>query len=417
VKGALVTSLLWCVGLAVVADGQTVRDWRSNSNSNWSQNSNWSGSNRPDANTEIAQFGTGTQLNPLLNANNYTVRGLRFSTGAAAYNVGDDTGARTLRIGNATSGFIENLSASDQVISIATLQFQSSSTISTAGAGTLTLSSNLTGNNRNLTFNAASDITVSGNITTAAGTLTKQGTGNLNLAGANTYTGLTTITAGAIVLQAANVFADTGSVSISAGASLRLNDLTDRIGSVGGSGAIDFGAGGTGRLTLGSGTSSFSGSFLGTGELVIGAGATLTLGADFSNSNLTLTLAGGTLILGGHSLTVGALGITGNSIIDFDSGGNSVLAADSLGFGSTDIGLTVQNWADATDYFFSHTGYNQGSAPLNQVTFQGWTPADTRWQGYDSQITPVSEPVAYGVWLLAGALVVGGWRCQRARQA
>ncbi len=408
--------LCW-VGLAGVATGQTVRNWTSNSDQRWSRSANWSGNNVPSSNSEIAQFGTGTQLNPQLNANNYAVRGLRFSSGAAGYDVGDDNGARTLRIGNATSGFIENLSGNDQIISIATLQFQSAATVSTTGAGTLTIGSNLTGNNRNLTFNAAADITVSGNITTAGGTLTKQGTGDLNLAGANTYTGATTITAGAIVLQAANVFADSGQISISSGAALRLNDLADIIGTVSGSGAIDFGTGGTGRLTLGPGTSLFSGSFLGSGELVIGAGATLTLGADFNNSNLTLTLAGGTLNLGGHSLTVGALGITGNSIIDFASGGNSVLAADSLGFGSTGSGLTVQNWADAADYFFSQTGYSQGSAPLNQVTFQGWTPADTQWQSYDRQITPVPEPAAYGVWLLAGALAVAGWRRQGRRHA
>lgn len=396
--------------LVATAPGQTVRDWRSNSDQRWSRSRNWSGNNVPSSSNEIAQFGTGLQLNPLLNANNYVVRGLRFSSGAASYDVGDNTGARTLKIGNGSSGFIENLSNSDQLISIATLQFQSAATVRTTGTGKLTLGSSLTGNNRDLTFDAVSDITASGNITTTGGTLTKQGAGNLNLAGANTYTGLTAISAGAIVLQAADVFADSGVVSISSGAALRLNDLTDIIGSVGGSGAIDFGAAGTGRLTLGSGTSVFSGSFLGSGELVIGVGATLKLGADFNNSNLNITLAGGTLDLAGHSLSLGALNITGNSTIDFDVAGNSVLAANSLGFGSTGLGLTVQNWADAADYFYSSTGYTQGSAPLNQVMFAGWTGADTKWQSYDNQITPVPEPATYGTWVLAGLLAAGWWR-------
>ena len=88
------------IGLAVAASGQTVRTWTSNSDQRWSVNGNWSGSNRPNTSSEIAQFGTGTQLNPELNANGYTVRGIRFSTGADAYTVGDDNGARTLRIGN-----------------------------------------------------------------------------------------------------------------------------------------------------------------------------------------------------------------------------------------------------------------------------------------------------------------------------
>lgn len=415
-KRVLVTSLVCCVGLAGVATGQTVRDWTSNSDQRWTRNANWSG-NQPNNNNEIAQFGTGTQLNPLLNTNSNTVRGISFSSGAAGYDVGDDNGARTLKIGNGTSGFIENLSASDQLISIATLQFQSASTISTTSTGALTISSNLTGNNRDLTFDAASDITAGGNITTTGGTLTKQGAGNLNLAGANTYTGLTTISAGAIVLQAANVFADSGVVSISSGAALRLNDLTDIIGSVGGSGAVDFGAAGTGRLTLGSGTSVFSGSFLGNGELIIGTGATLMLGADFSNSNFNITLDGGTLLLAGHSLTMGSLNVSGNSIIDFDSSANSILAANSLGFNSTGLILTAQNWADAADYFYSQTGYVQGNAPLDQVVFQGWSASDTKWQPYDKQVSPVPEPLTYGAWLLAGSLVAGWWRRQRRGRA
>jgi autotransporter-associated beta strand protein len=413
VRILLVLAGVW---LAAAASGQTVRTWTSNSDQRWSVNGNWSGNNRPNTNSEIAQFGTGLQLNPQLNANNYTVRGIRFSSGAGAYTVGDDNGARTLRIGNNASGFIENLSASDQVISIATLQFQSAATIRTTGTGSLSLSSNLTGTNRNLTFDAAGAISVSGNITTGSGTLTKQGTGTLTLAGTNTYTGLTTVSAGAIVLAAANVFADTGQISIASGASLQLNNLADTIGRLSGAGAVDFGSAGMGQLRLNAGTSTFAGSFTGSGELIIGAGATLTLGANFTNTNLKITLDGGTLNLAGYSLTAGALSITGNSTVDFSSGADSVLAVDSLGFGSTGLLLSAQNWADASDYFYSQTGYTQGSAPLNQVRFQGWSTADTKWQAYDNQITPVPEPATYGAWLLAGLGAVGLWRRLRGRR-
>ncbi|MDI1334952.1 MAG: autotransporter-associated beta strand repeat-containing protein [Lacunisphaera sp.] len=405
-----------CVGLAGVASGQTVRTWTSNSDQRWSRNANWSGSNAPNASNEIAEFGTGSQLNPQLNANNYTVRGISFSTGAGSYVVGDDNGSRTLKIGNGSGGFIENLSGNDQLISIATLQFQSSATISTSGTGALAISSTLTGNNPNLTFDATSDITVSGNITTSGGTLTKQGTGNLNLSGANSYTGQTTLSAGAIVLQAANVFADSGQISIFSGATLRLNDLTDIIGGVTGSGAIDFGSAGTGQLTLGAGTSTFAGSFLGSGSLVIGAGATLALGADFSNSSLNIILDGGSLNLSGHSLSIGSLNVSGNSLIDFSASSNSVLQTNSLGFANTGLLLTVQNWADAADYFYSQTGYAQGSAPLDQVQFQGWTTSDTKWQSYDNQITPVPEPGAYGAVFLAAGLAIVGIRRRRQRE-
>ena len=398
----------------MVVSGQTVRIWTSDSDQRWNRNQNWSGNNQPNANNEIAQFGTGDQLNPELNANNLTVRGIRFSAGAGGYDVADDNGSRTLRIGNNSSGFIENLSATDQVISLATLQFQSDATIRTTGAGELTLASRLTGNNRDLTFNTVADITVTGDITTGSGTLTKEGSGALHLAGVNTYTGTTIISAGTIVAEAAGVFADTGRIDIADGAGLHLNDFAETIGRLTGDGTVDLGAAGTGQLTLSAGNSTFDGLFTGAGEIIIGAGATLTLGMDFSNADLNIRLAGGTLRLNGADITIGALTVTGNSVIDFSAGSDSTLQIASLAFGSTTLELAVQNWTDAADYFYSGTGYVQGSAPLDQVRFQGWDADDTKWQAYDGQITPVSEPSTYGAMLLGGLLAAGWWRRRRA---
>jgi autotransporter-associated beta strand protein len=406
--------VLSCAGLAGIASGQTVRTWTSDSDQRWNRNQNWSGNNQANTSSEIAQFGTGGQLNPELNANSLTVRGIRFSAGAGGYNVADDNGSRTLRIGNGSSGFIENLSATDQVISIATLQFQSDATISTTGSGGLTLGSQLTGTNRDLTFDAAADITVTGNITTGSGTLTKEGAGSLHLAGANTYTGTTIISAGTIVAEAAGVFADTGQIDIADGAGLDLNDFAETIGRITGAGTVDLGAAGTGALTLGAGNSTFGGVFSGAGEIIIGAGAILTLGMDFNNANLNIRLDGGTLRLNGSDIAIGALSVTGNSVIDFAAGSDSTLQIASLAFGSTSLELAVQNWTDAADYFFSQANYVQGSAPLDQVSFTGWDPADTKWQAYDSQVTPVPEPATYGAWLVGGALVAGWWwrRCR-----
>ncbi len=406
--------MLSCAGLAGIVSGQTVRTWTSDSDQRWNRSQNWSGNNQPNANNEIAQFGTGDQLNPELNANNLTVRGIRFSAGAGSYNVADDNGSRALRVGNNSSGFIENLSAADQIISIATLQFQSDATIRTTGAGELTLGSQLTGNNRDLTFDTAAAITVTGNITTGGGTLTKEGAGSLHLAGANTYTGTTIISAGTIVAEAAGVFADTGRIDIADGAGLHLNDFAETIGRLTGAGTVDLGDAGTGQLTLSSGNSTFDGLFTGTGEIIIGAGAILTLGMDFTNANLNIRLDGGTLRLNGSAISIGALSVTGNSVIDFSAGSDSTLQIASLAFGSTSLELAVQNWTDAADYFYSAAGYVQGGAPLDQVGFQGWDPADTKWQAYDNQITPVPEPSAYGALLVGGLLAAAWWRRRRA---
>lgn len=400
---------LSCAGLAGIASGQTVRTWTSDSDQRWNRNQNWSGNNPANTSSEIAQFGTGDQLNPELNANSLTVRGIRFSAGAGGYNVADDNGSRTLRIGNGSSGFIENLSAADQAISIAMLQFQSDATIRTTGAGELTLGSQLTGTNRDLIFDTAAGIMVTGAITTGSGTLTKTGSGSLHLAGANTYTGTTLISAGTIAAGAAGVFADTGTIDIAAGAGLLLNEFAETIGRLTGSGTVDLGATGTGQLTLGAGNSNFDGLFTGSGEIIIGAGAILALGMDFNNANLNIRLDGGTLRLNGSDIAIGALSVTGNSVIDFSAGSNSALQVASLAFGSTSLQLAVQNWTDAADYFYSATGYAQGSAPLDQVGFQGWDPADTKWQAYDGQITPVPEPATYGAWLVGGALAAGWW--------
>jgi autotransporter-associated beta strand protein len=384
----------------VAAHAQTTRVWTSNSDDSWSRNGNWSSSNRPNANNEVAEFGSGRQRNPELDANNYKVRGIRFSSSAGSYDVGDDNGNRTLKIGNSSSGFIQSLSARDQTISIATLSFQSDATISTVGSGTLTLASRLTGNNRDLTFSTASDIFVSGAITTGNGTLTKTGAADLHLAGANTYAGTTTISAGRIVAEASNVFGDSSLVSVAGGAALGLNGHSEIIGRLGGSGTVDLGAAGTGRLTLASGYSSFSGNFSGSGELVIGSGATLSLGAGFSNANLKITLAGGTLRLNGSDVSFGALSVTGNSVIDFASGDGTV-DVDSVSFGSSEIELSLEDWTDAADYFFSQTAYAQGQAPLDQMAFAGWSTNDTKWQSYDRQVTPVPEAGCFGVLLLA----------------
>jgi hypothetical protein len=42
---------------------------------------------------------------------------------------------------------------------------------------------------------------------------------------------------------------------------------------------------------------------------------------------------------------------------------------------------------------------------MNLVTFNGFTAANTQWQGYDHQVTPVPEPGAYGA-LLLGSLTL-----------
>jgi hypothetical protein len=60
-----------------------------------------------------------------------------------------------------------------------------------------------------------------------------------------------------------------------------------------------------------------------------------------------------------------------------------------------------------------------GSAPMNQVIFNSptWSGSDTKWQGYDDQITPVPEPSTYGAMLLGAMGALLGYRRWRRAKA
>jgi len=318
--------------------------------------------------------------------------------------------------GTSGNGAIENFAGNNTLSGAVTLggasRIQSDN-------GTLTVAGNVALGANNLNVGGAGTTRISGAITGTGG-LTKDGTGDLRLASSsNTFSGATVINAGAIIAEATNVFNNTSLLTIASGASLRLNNLSETIGALAGSGAVDFGTGGTLNLTSGSAT--FSGSFTGSGTLYIGAGASLTLGANFNNANINIVLAGGTLNLNGTSDTFGNISITGNSVLDFGTSSASVLNSSSLGFSGTGVTLTVNNWVNTTDYFYTQnftgaTPDTRGTTPENQITFTGSSNNYTAWQGYDHQVTPAPEPATYGAIFTALTLGAVGFRRWRRRQ-
>ena len=74
---------------------------------------------------------------------------------------------------------------------------------------------------------------------------------------------------------------------------------------------------------------------------------------------------------------------------------------------NTGITLTIKNWADSVDYFYSLT--NPGAGSLGRIVFTGFTGPDTKWLSYNNQITPVPEPAIYGAILMLLGLSVGAW--------
>jgi autotransporter-associated beta strand protein len=349
----------------------------------------------------------------------------------------------------------------------------SASNVST-GAGTLTLGGNVTTNatgnplgstlSGNLALGAATRTFTVANSTTAdadltvsaaiggAGGLIKAGAGTLVLSGANSYAGATTVSAGILRLSdaaalgataAGTTVANTAALELTGGITLGAESLT-LSGTGYGSGALVNLSGNNtygGAITLGAsatigstaGTLTLSGpsltlganalTFAGAGDtslqIALGGAAgftktgagTLTLAAA-ANTTGTLILAGGTLNLGGLGQTIGTLQVTADSILDF--AGASTLNLTNLTV-STGVKLTVANWVDTVDFFYALN--NPGGTILNRVEFTPFLTSDTKWQNYDTQITPVPEPSTYGALLLGGAAALVLWRRRRARVA
>ena len=368
-----------------------------------------------NVNAGIVAISTGTALGSgavnVASGGNVEVQGN--STVANVFNIaGDGTGA--------LDGAIENFSGNNTLTGNVAL---TGNARIGSSSGTLTLSSagTLTGTNRNLTVSGASDTVINRAIATGTGTLTKDGSGTLTLGAANTYTGATTIEQGKIVAAAANVFSNTAALTIKTAAVYDMAGNNETIGNLqggaaGAGGSINFGGA---TLTLASGASSFGGDFGFTnGTIIINAGCSLTLTDSFNASNINIVLNGGTLFLGnGVDHNFGSLTVTGsaNSVIDFGTSGSTVVEFTSVNVTGTGK-LNVNNWTDRTDYFLADvTPGAQGTSPTNKVVFAGYVGNDTKWIPYGGigELTPVPEPVTYGLLFLGAA--TGLVACRRRR--
>ncbi len=269
----------------------------------------------------------------------------------------------------------------------------------TQNVGSITVQEgNPTVNSGVLNFNSASPyidvasgstLTVGSRISGTAG-LDKNGDGTLVLrAATNNWTGGLNINAGIVELAVSNVVPNTDLVTVATGAALQINSgISETLAGLAGSGDVN---------KLGTGTLTFNSSFNFTGSL---------------------TLGGGTVSIAGITANVGTLHITGNTILDFGSSSASILTASTLII-DAGVTLTINNWTDATDYFYaqSWTGATpdaRGTTPMNQVTFSGFSSSTTGWLNFDNQITPVPEPSTYGA--IFAALMLG-WVAWRRRES
>jgi autotransporter-associated beta strand protein len=275
---------------------------------------------------------------------------------------------------------------------------------STAGAGTTPTgtwntttanwNTNSGGTTANETFTSGSVATFSAG-TDATGTYTVTVSGTQNTSRINIQEGTPTFSGGTINFNDASP-----DFNVLAGRTATVNsDIS------GTNGLTKLGAG---TLVFGTSDKSFS------GTTTISAG---TLDLAFNQNFSTVSLAGGTLKLSSATTTITTLNITANSIIDFSAAATLNVTNFTVNAGVT---LTIQNWTNASDFFYATnwtgaTYDTMGSAPMNLITFTGFTANQTGWDSWDNQIRPnVPEPATYGALLIGAMTAFFAWRRRRA---
>jgi fibronectin-binding autotransporter adhesin len=350
------------------------------------------------------------------------------------------------------TGVLRSLSGNNSLTAALSLA-TANNTISADAGSTFTLNGGIDHGSRNLTIAGAGNTTITGALTGLtgaqlikddAGTLTlsgasantiggtfsiNNGTVNLSKTGGINATGSTNVVIGDgvgaaasahLVLQSYQQIPDAAALTINSDGRLALNNFSEIIETVSGTGLIDLGA--SGSLTIGTanGSSTFGGSITGTGTVTKAGTGTLTFNSSLNFSG-SLILSGGTIAFNGYNLTVGTLHITGDTVLDFGNSAATVLNATNF-IVDAGVTVTINNWVNTVDYFYAQnwsgaTLDTSGSAPMNQVSFTGFSSADTHWQSYDRQITPAPEPAAFGALLMAFGLLLTAVRRQALRLA
>jgi autotransporter-associated beta strand protein/YVTN family beta-propeller protein len=183
--------------------------------------------------------------------------------------------------------------------------------------------------------NNGNNVTFSGAFT-GSGALTTTGSAIVTFSGTNTNSGSTTVNGGTLQAGAANTLSASSAITVSGGATLDLNNTSQTIASLAGSGAVTLGSGtltvggdntsttfaggisGTGGITkIGAGTLVLSGTNSYTGATKVSAG-TLTVNGSLVGPT-TVTVASGTT-LNGSGTIYGTVTVAPGGTLDLSSG-------------------------------------------------------------------------------------------------
>ena len=402
-------------------------------NGNWTNGANWNTNNAPTAGAHVTFDGTTrTSVNI---PSTVSPASLTFAGGAGAF-VLSGNGI------NLGSGGLANNSPLTQTIgNQVTLAANQTWTLA---SGNLALAGYLGAAGYNLTLAGSGNVTFGGQVN-GAGTLVTTGAGDrtfnayvsatrLEILGDGAVTFATAINAGSGGI-AINGAGDVVFNGINSGGSLSIAGTGDRtfngsslsvstISVTGGdqvvfntqiSNSVYTQSGGAVTFS-GTGTNSFSsfnvtggslhldktgGIAVNTGQINV-SNATLTFGENnqFNESWTDITLGDGAILqLGNTTQTIDNLVISGDSVIDFGTGG-ATFDIDNLTL-SGDSTLTILNWADDLDRFYASV--TPGSSNLAKIIFDGY--GEATWSSGSGGVifpsAPVPEPAATGL------LVVG----------
>jgi len=296
----------------------------------------------------------------------------------------------------------------------------SASEIQTNTGSTLAISGNIIGSGQTLTVDSIGETTFSG--TNTLNTLNKTGAGNLTVTTGTNTISTVNVNAGTFTLGTSNILADSLDLNVAGGTFSMASGITETINQLNVSGTGDLNVDGV--LTMNGGTLSGGDGAGSTGTLRLTAGNTLNITNDFDFGGTLELTAGTTLALsGGHTFNLENLNVTGNTVIDFGSADANTLNLGSLTIGAG-VTITVNNWASFQDLwttgsFSGGTGavtIDERDGNTAQITFTGFSPADTIWltSDFGSNEITVPEPSSYGAILMGFGLIA--WTLRRPRR-
>ncbi len=217
------------------------------------------------------------------------------------------------------------------------------------------------------TINVLGGTTLTQNsLISGAGAVNKDGTGTLVLGNSNSYTGDTNILSGILRLGSSNRINNSSDVTLVAGGTLELNNFTDTVNSLSGTGGSITTGGTGGRLTVNaaSGTFTWNGNISGTGGFTKSGNHTMVISAAQSYSGSTV-INDGLLQFSGSGSFSAASDISVASGATWDLNGVSDTVDSISGAGSITLGgatLTL----DETGGSRTFSGNITGTGSLNK---------------------------------------------------